>query len=363
MDKVPQDQNNQNAPPQGNPLLAALLGQMSGPSPAAAPPSPPPAAAVPSAGGAPGQTPPAPMQSPMGQGGGMSPIIQSLMGQAQQTMSNPMGQAVPQGGGPLDALKHPIVAALIKGLAQAAQGFGWTAMQPNERVERTQLQQQKAESLARLAETGAYQGGMLGVRQQQADTSQQRADTYQQQAETQKQRADAYERATAAKIDYEKSSLDIRKQLGEGKIQEAYAALSEKADDFTRKLEQDKDIAQQNIGIKQAHQSTYQGYVDMLGQLRSTALQQGNTKIAEQAQQKLAEIQSKSWVQDLFGMAGPSTAAGAAQAVGSPQALPVVYQPSTTQNVGTPTNKAQAKGGKSGGSHMYFDSQGNMVTK
>jgi len=342
------DQNNQ---PQQFPIqtLMALLGpNTAAPAAPQQQPSPQTQATAPQGGAAPGQ--PAPVAQVQG---GMNPVIQSLLGQSQQAMNAPMGQPVPQGGGPINALQHPLVAGITKAIANAAQSYGWTAMMPQERLERTQLQQQKAEALSRLGLAGTEAEMNFGIRQQLANQGeekvgilQQRANTAEEMAKVQKERADAYDRAVNARADYDKTALQIRQQLGQGRIDEAYKALAEKADDFTRKLEQDRDIAKQNIGIKQTHQNTYQQYVEMLGQIRTAAVQQNNTRIAEQAQQKLAEIQSKNWVQDLFGMAGPATATGAAQAVGMPQGLPSIAQPpSTTPNVTRPTNKGQAKAG------------------
>jgi hypothetical protein len=304
----------------------------------------------------------------------MNPIVQSMMGQAQTAMSNPMGQAVPQGGGLIDVLKHPLVGAIVKALAQAAQSYGWTAMQPSERLERTQLNQQKAETLSRLAMTGAEQGinldikqGQLGVNQQRANTAEQRAVTAEELAKFRMQ----FEPQQQAERQRHNEAMEALRQKD---ITRSYAAINNEMD--MAKLRY--DAAMKELGPKWAEievQDNRNNIMEYIGQLQGVARQQENTEIGQNAQRALGDMQTKAWFQAITGSTGIQTLGGAAQGVASslPQipAAPTLVQPSIPPNVGAPTpqNKAAAKSKQkapsapSGGGHYWFDSLGNMVTQ
>lgn len=89
-----------------------------------------------------------------------------MMAQAQQALQSPMTSAVPQTS-PIEQLaNHPVIQALIKSLSAGAQGFGWSAMYPQERTQRTELEQQKAEAMGRLAgqqQQLALEGQRVGI--------------------------------------------------------------------------------------------------------------------------------------------------------------------------------------------------------
>lgn len=88
-----------------------------------------------------------------------------LMNMAQQTLQNPAASAVPQPQGGIDAGVHPVVAGLIKLLANAAQSYGWTSMPPQQRMEAQNMEQQKAEAMARISgqqQQLGYEGQRVG---------------------------------------------------------------------------------------------------------------------------------------------------------------------------------------------------------
>lgn len=100
----------------------------------------------------------------------MSTPQNPMMQQAMGMMSNPNAQAVPQQQpGVIDPSQHPVIAAIIKALASGMQGFSQTAMDPRERMQRQEMDAQKAEAL-----------GRMGIQQQQVGIEQQRANTEQQ---------------------------------------------------------------------------------------------------------------------------------------------------------------------------------------
>lgn len=95
-----------------------------------------------------------------------NPMMQQAMGM----MTNPNAQAVPQAQpGTIDPTQHPIVGAIIKMLSQGMQNYSQTAMDPRERMQRQEMDAQKAEAL-----------GRMGIQQQQVGIEQQRANTEQQ---------------------------------------------------------------------------------------------------------------------------------------------------------------------------------------
>jgi hypothetical protein len=282
----------------------------------------------------------------------MNPIVQSMMGQAQGAMSNPMGQAVPQGGGLIDVLKHPLVGAIVKALAQAAQSYGWTAMQPSERLERTQLNQQKAETLARLGETGAYQGASLDIREQGIGVQKQRADTAEEKNKILQDHYNAMEELSQEKNDITREKNDVDQAFKEGRLDQIDRMIQQKADHFTARMEQNKDLALKSLGIRSTANDIRKYYVDTLNQLRTTALQQNNQEIALRAEQGLGKLETTSYLQTAFGGTGPTTMQQAVTNLKLPNipnaaapVQPVLQQPSATSNVGAPTpqNKAAAK--------------------
>jgi hypothetical protein len=87
-----------------------------------------------------------------------------LMQQAAGMFNNPNAAAVPPAPqGVIDPTQHPVIKAIIQALSQAGQNFSMTAMDPRERMQRQEMEAQKAEALAKL-----------GISQQQLGLEQQR---------------------------------------------------------------------------------------------------------------------------------------------------------------------------------------------
>src|SRR5271163_1119221 len=157
-------------------------------------------------------------------GGGQqqpSDPTQGLMQQAQQSLSNPMAQSVPQGGGLAGLANHPVVQAIIKAISSGAGAYGWTSTPPEQRLQAQQLEQQKAETMARLAQTSAYQQGELGYRRDLAAVAQQNADT-----KTKNEASQEEQRKTMADIAKQKQSLaddrnEWQKDLSAGRLDAA----------------------------------------------------------------------------------------------------------------------------------------------
>jgi len=315
-----------------------------------------------------GPTPPPP-SSP---GNSMAPMVQQLMGQSQQAMNNPMGQAVPQGGGLIDALKHPMVAGLIKAIAQIAQSGGWTAMMPQERLERTQLNQQKAESLSRLAETGAYQGGSLDIRQQGADINKQKANTGDVNAATKAEDVaskgdlrDAQIQNLTDKLQLAQDRNEWQKAMASGRLDIAHQMLDQKASQFDEKMKlaiQKYGLDKAKVNLSSEGMGIKEGFLD----LARTALSQKGTEqglqVLTKLQQLAIEYPAMSYVvglDDINKMIGESAGSG------MPGVAPMSPTPAqaTPTGVPAPQNKASAKKQQQGGGdvHIHYDSKGNRV--
>jgi hypothetical protein len=280
---------------------------------------------------------------------------QAMMGQATQAMNNPIAQPAPSPGGQIDPGIHPVIAKIIQALAGGAQAYGWTGQSPQERVERTQMQQQKAETLARMAQTGAYQQGELGIRQQMADTAGQRAGT---QAEDVKSKSEARDTANQIKqqmADLASEKNEWQKDMSAGRLTQAKQRISNQAAQFEQTfqlrakqvgIEQAKlELAQQGMGIKQ-------GFLDLAG----VAVQQKGT--AEglqtiQAIQNLAfehPILSQAFglddvtkrVSSAQGAGIPGTSPGAPPAAGGPTA-PLTAPPAPNVPMGKVSAKRNQK--------------------
>jgi len=329
----------------------ALLGQNAAATAAPQQQAPPPAqAAVPTGGAAPTQAASAPQ-------GGMNPLIQSLMGQSQQALNAPMGQPVPAANPIAGLAQHPIVQALIKGIGQMAQGYGWTAMMPQEREERTQMQQQKAESLARLAETGAYQEGMLGIRGQQANTQQQRAESYGQNVESQADYRKAQEQNMQDRTQILQDANDWKKEMAAGRLDKAQQMIDQKATQFEQKLAlQNKQFGLDKTKVELSGEglAIKQGMLD----LAKTALAQRGTVEGAQAMSKIQQFKIEHPIMSQFmDMSDLDQLIGSSGGAGVPGVAPVAPTPVQPTPTGVPgvvpkpstTGKANAKRQQAGG--------------
>jgi hypothetical protein len=82
---------------------------------------------------------------------------------AYSSMNSPAAQTVPQPSGVIDSSLHPALAKIISIIANAAQSYGWTSMPPQQRMQAQEMEQQKAEAMARLGQ-GQQQLGLEGQR-------------------------------------------------------------------------------------------------------------------------------------------------------------------------------------------------------
>jgi hypothetical protein len=268
---------------------------------------------------------------------------QGLMQQAQQSMQNPMAQAVPQQGGGLSAIvNHPIVKAIVNALATGAQSYGWTGQSPQERLERTQMEQQKAETMARMAQTGAYQEGELQNRRLMAQTGAAREQDY---AADVKSKAESRDTQNAIKqqlADLAVQKNEWQKDMSAGRLDAAKQKISNQAAQFEQTfllrskqvgIEQAKlELAQTGMGIKQ-------GFLD----LANTALSQKGTAEGINTITKLQSLAMEHPIlSQVFGLDDVSKAVTESKGAG----MPGVSQNPPMQSAPTAapaTNKIDAK--------------------
>lgn len=294
---------------------------------------------------------------------------QGMMASAQQSMNNPMAQAVPQMGGGIQGLaQHPVVQKIIQTITQALQGAGWTGASPQERLERTQLEQQKAETMARLAQTGAYQSGELQNRQNLATIAQQNADT-----KTKNEASQEEQRKTMADIAQQRQDLvteanEWKKDLAAGRLSQAKQRLDNQASQF----EQTVKLRAQQVGIEQAKlelaqtgMGIKQGFLD----LANTALSQKGTSEGLQAIQQIQGLAFEHPVlNQIFGLDDVTKRVGQAEGAGIPGvgtggAAPTVGAPSAPAAT-PPANKVQAKQNQKKSAtapQFHYDAQGNRI--
>lgn len=320
--------------------------------------------------------------APQGPSAPMNDIVGPMMQQSQQAMNVPTGQAVPQAS-PLQGLaQHPLVQALIKGIANAAQSYGWTAMQPQERLERTQLQQQKAETLAKLAETGAYQGANIDVRNRAQDTNAAKQVTNEGKLDLAgktfdlKEAKQTFDQGMAqSKLSLAQDANEWKKDIAQGRLSQGADRILNQAQQFQEKLDQMRDLQTRGLDIRQ-YQADIQAQMVPIRQglleLGQTALSQRGTIEGAQAQSKIQQftiehpimssILGLDDINKLAGQAGQAPIPGVAPTQGPPAggAPPSAAPP----NVGAPTNaKAQAKANQKkpaggGVTHQFVPGQG-----
>jgi hypothetical protein len=255
---------------------------------------------------------------------------QAMMGQATQAMNNPIAQPAPAPGGQIDPSIHPVIAKIIQDLAGGAQAYGWTGQSPQERVERTQMQQQKAETLARMAQTGAYQTGELGIRQQLADTANKNATTKATDV-ARKQTWDEFKQGMAKqqeadKVDHNKAI----EALGQGRIDEA----SRRNDAYLESVKNRYQVAEQNVGLGYGKLAVQQDLANIMryrSSLEAISTSQRGTDMGIKATQEMAKMESDHWLQSMLGMGGVGASQGAVQ-----QAVPLPGATQPNMNPGAP---------------------------
>ena len=292
---------------------------------------------------------------------------QTMMGQATQSLNNPAASAVPQPSGLIDILKHPVVGAIIKALSGATQSYGWTSMPPEQRMQAQQMEQQKAETMARMAQTGAYQSGEIANRENMTKIAGQNADTRAEDVKRKQEQGDTANQIKQQKADLDAEKSDWQKDMSAGRLTAAKQRISNQAAQFEKTfklraqqvgIEQAKlDLAQIGMGIKQ-------GFLDLTG----AALNQKGTAESLDTITKLQGIAfehpilSQAFglddvtkrVSEARGSGMPGTTPGGTPTTGGPTApLP---SPPATNKVQAKRNQKTAPAG--GATHVYVPGQG-----
>lgn len=149
-----------------------------------------------------------------------------LMNMTQNTLQNPVASAVPQPQGGIDAGVHPVVAGLIKLLANAAQSYGWTSMPPQQRMQAQEMEQQKAEAMARLGmqqQQLGYEGQRVGFEGQRTE-----ADVAASKAAAKRSNVEAEEAPKRTAI--ESRNVDVNKQRADNEHEYQKANLKREAE-------------------------------------------------------------------------------------------------------------------------------------
>ena len=294
--------------------------------------------------------------------------IAGMMGQAQTSLQNPMASPVPQPQGAIDSGTHPVIAAIIKALAGGAGAYGWTSMPPQQRLEAQNLEAQKAETMARLAQTGAYQQGELAYRGQMADTAAAREKDYASDVQRKKEQGETALQIKQQMADLQQEKSNWQKDMAQGRLDQAKTKISNQAAQFEKTfklraqqvgIEQAKlELTEQGIGIKQ-------GFLD----LAKTALSQKGTAEGLNTITKLQGLAFEHPIlAQVFGLDDVTKAvseAGGAGIPGTGGAAPTVGAP-TSAPVQTPApNKIAAKQRQKNppisAPTFHYDAQGNRV--
>lgn len=247
-----------------------------------------------------------------------------LMQQAQQSLQNPAASAVPQAN-PIEGM-HPVVQAIIKALSSGTQGYGWTAMPPQERESRTGMEQQKADTLARLAQTGAYQQGELAYRGQMADTAEERAKTQAEDVQSKKEARETGNKIKQQQADLATEKNAWQKDAAEGRLAAAKTRISNQASQF----EQTFQLRAKQVGIEQAKLELAQqgmdikkGFLDLAG----LAVQQRGTAEGLSTIQQIQGIEYEHPIlSQLFGLDDVKGRVSSAQSAGVPGTSPAAPQ-------------------------------------
>jgi hypothetical protein len=185
-----------------------------------------------------------------------------LMAMAQQSMQNPAAQATPQPSGMVNPSQHPLIGALLKGLAQMAQSYGWTAMPPQERLERTQLEQQKAEAMARLGQSQqqiGLEGQRVGIEGQRAATEAQSV-----KQTGQYQQGELAESSKRTKIEEKRSQIDQQRADQEYQMKlKDHDLRTQQLEEETRSHKATESYESRRIGVEQRANELAGDRIDM----------------------------------------------------------------------------------------------------
>jgi hypothetical protein len=228
----------------------------------------------------------------------------ALMQQSQQTLQSPMAQTVPQGGGQIDPTQHPVIAALIRALSQGAQSYGWTAMQPAERLQRQELEQKKAETLGSLASTSAYREGELSNKATLAAIAQQNAETKSKAEQSEAENREFNQTINQRKVTLAENQNTWRQAIAQGHLDQAHAALDLRAKDFEKTFSVMVDkvgIDRAKLALGEEANQIRAGMVDVARQ----SLSQRGTMEGAQLQEKVGSWDKEHWIlSSLFGGLG-----------------------------------------------------------
>jgi len=291
----------------------------------------------------------------------------TLLRQAMSSLQSPNFSPTPSGGGVIDPSVHPTLAKIISTIAQGAQSFGWPAMTDQERTERTQLSQQKAETMARLAQAGVGMEQTALWRGEQAETARQRAATAEENVQRQKERDKAMGEIAQSRVDVQREMVEVRKAIGEGRLDVAHQQLTQRASQF----EQLFKLRAQQVGIEQAKlELMEQGNMIKQGFLAVAqgALSQRGTVEGAGLAQKLQTLQLEHPIlsqiiglDDVSGLVNesrgagiPSVPGGGVPTTGATAPVPAAPRPQKT----TPQKKAVQK---PSATEFHYDSQGNRI--
>jgi hypothetical protein len=294
--------------------------------------------------------------------------IAGMMQQAQQSLSNPIAQTVPQPQGIIDPSQHPVIGAILKALSGAAQSYGWTSMPPEQRLQAQQMEQQKAETMARMAQTAAYQQGELGYRRDMADVAQQNANSRQQDVASKEEQRKTANDIRQQQVDLATDKNEWMKEMASGRLDAAKTRISNQAAQFEKTFK----LRAQQVGIEQAKLELTQqgldikkGFLDLAG----VAMQQRGTAEGMNAVLKLQGLAYEHPVlSQVFGLDDVTKAVGEAKGAGIPGVAGAATPPTTGAPIQTPapTNKVDAKRRQkappaSSGQQFHYDAQGNRV--
>lgn len=283
----------------------------------------------------------------------------ALMQQSQQTMNNPMTGGVPQPSPISGIANHPVIQAIVQGLAHAMQNIGFAGAAPEQRLAGQQMENQKAETMARLAQTGAYQMGSLGISQQKADTGDVNAATRLKDV-NRRMSMDEFTQGMRQQVEADKVEHNkALEALGQGRIDES----AKRNDAYLQSVKNRYEIAEQNVGLGAGKLAVQQDLANILryrSALEGVSVAQRGTQQGVQAEQELAKMETDHWLQNLVGMGGfpraqgavnsavplpgattpTGTAPSAGPALGGPPEAPTTAAPVQTPKA---TNKIQAK--------------------
>lgn len=248
--------------------------------------------------------------------------MSGILSQAMQHLNTTPFQPTPTTSPIINSDVHPVLAKVIQALSQGAGAYGWTAMSPQERESRTQMEQQKAETMARLAQAGVAQEQTAAWRSSEAETARERAQSYEENVQRQKERDKTLADIQSQRVQVQRDMNEVRKNAMEGRLAVAHQTLEQRASQF----EQSFQLRAKQVGIEQAKlelgeqaNAIKQGFLDVA----RGALSQKGTIEGDQVNQKLQEFQREHWIaSSVFGFPDIQSLTQQSQGAGIPGVTP-----------------------------------------